>query len=135
MSSLLQDDSGETALGHAASTGLISLSLFAPRQPVSGTRTSTRHLVEILRCCQSAEEDARILRAMIARLKDGVQAVAVALFAEERGQLTLVASEGARIERECAERVPRWATCSGLAPGQRAWRVVYRCATPIAWWA
>lgn len=106
LSTLLKDDGPESVTKLVAATGLGGLVLFAPRpRPASGQQALTAHLLEVLRCCQAADDDLRILHTLCTQLRPSLQADAVGVFVEERGQLMLVASNGGRLDPVEANRV------------------------------
>ena len=90
---------------HVAATGLEALSLFAPG--VSAGAGSADHAIldaalEILRCCQVAEDGQAVLIAVAARLRKQLRAAAI-VFASRQG--IPIASDGARVDSRMADRV------------------------------
>jgi DNA-binding NtrC family response regulator/tetratricopeptide (TPR) repeat protein len=91
---------------HCQTTGLASLALFAPiRQAASQQAAAAADIVNILQCCQTADEETRVLDGLCARLRCRLQAVGVAFFTGETGSFTQVASDGTRIDPSLAGRV------------------------------
>jgi len=91
---------------HCQTTGLAGLALFAPiRQALSQQAAAAADIVSILQCCQSADEEARVLDGLCARLRCRLQASGVAFFAGETGALAQVAADGSRIDPGLAARV------------------------------
>ena len=123
---LSEPDSISAANRRARSTGLPALALFAPVSPAACPERPRREAghpvlgqpdfvalddsLEILRCCQSAEEEGAVLAAVCARVKTRLNAAAVAFFGTHgipvsaAHPLTLLATEG-RLEPAVAERV------------------------------
>ena len=102
---LSESDAAAAAIRHAQSTGLVALSLFVPaRTGASDVGRTVQDVVEILRCCQAAEEDARILTTVCERLRDTLQAAAVAFFVEQSGVRLPVVSVGGRLDPAFAAR-------------------------------
>jgi DNA-binding NtrC family response regulator/tetratricopeptide (TPR) repeat protein len=99
----------EVVRRHVAATRLEALALFAPE--TAGSSASDLHgavedVVEILRSCQTADDDAAVLTDVCARLRLRLNAVVVGFFGRERGALVLVASDGsARLDSRMGERV------------------------------
>jgi len=90
---------------HVAATGLQALVLFAPGVAAGsdGTDPGTiRDILEILGCCQSAEDGPAVLNTVVGRLRRQLHATAIACISPDGG---LLASDGCRIESRIAERV------------------------------
>jgi hypothetical protein len=90
---------------HIAATGLEALALFAPG--MASTARSTEQVVvndalEILHCCQSAEDGRTVLNAVAARLRQQLGAAAMSFVSREG---VVVAMDGTRAESAMAERV------------------------------
>lgn len=87
--------------------GLAALRLFAPPRRVEGAHSAPAadDIVELLRCCQAADEDAAVLTAVCGRLRARLRAGGVAFFALERSALVPVATDGARIDAARAHRI------------------------------
>jgi DNA-binding NtrC family response regulator/tetratricopeptide (TPR) repeat protein len=100
-------DPVEAGERRADSSGLAALRLFAPqRAPTAwATAPAADEIVELLRCCQVAEEDRAVLTAVCGRLRGRLRAAGVAFFADDTGQLVSVASEGTRVDPASARRV------------------------------
>jgi DNA-binding NtrC family response regulator len=97
----------EAVKRHVASTGLGALALFAPTFAAGDTPISRQALddvMEVLRCCQKAEDEEEVLREVCSQLRTSFRAVSVAFFAPERLAAPVVA-DGSRIEIGIAERV------------------------------
>jgi DNA-binding NtrC family response regulator/tetratricopeptide (TPR) repeat protein len=99
----------EVVKRHVAATRLGALALFAPA--AAGPSSSDMHgavedVVEILRSCQTAEDDGAVLTEVCGRLRLGLNAAGVGFFGRERGGLVLLASEGsARLDSRIGDRV------------------------------
>lgn len=90
---------------HVAATGLRALVLFAPGVAAGshGTEPGTvNDILEIFRCCQSAEDGHAVLSTVVARLRRQLHAAAIACISPAG---VLLASDGSRIESPIAERV------------------------------
>ncbi len=87
--------------------GMAALRLFAPakRPEALHVAPAADDIVELLRCCQVADEDAAVLLAVCGRLRARLRAGGVTFFALEQGALAPVAIDGARIDPEHAQRV------------------------------
>jgi DNA-binding NtrC family response regulator len=97
----------EIVARHVASTGLRALALFAPMPApalVNG-EPLTDDVLAILRSCQAADEDGAALRDVCDTLRTRMKAASIALFVPDGGGLVPVASSGARVEAQVAERV------------------------------
>jgi DNA-binding NtrC family response regulator len=91
---------------HCQATGLAGLALFAPiRQALSPQAAAAADIVSILQCCQAADEEARVLDGLCARLRCRLQATGVAFFIGETGVFTQIAADGTRIDSSLAARV------------------------------
>ena len=99
----------EVVRRHVAATRLEGLALFAPE--VAGPSGSDLHgavedVVEILRSCQTADDDGAVLTDVCARLRLRLNAAGVGVFGRERGGLVLLASDGsARLDSRIGDRV------------------------------
>jgi DNA-binding NtrC family response regulator len=104
---LAASNDADAAERRAEIAGLPGLRLFAPvRLPSPAAHTAAADdIVDLLRCCQVAEEDAAVLAAVCARLRARLAAHAVAFFALEAGDVVPLASEGARMDIATARRV------------------------------
>ncbi len=87
--------------------GLAALRLFAPARPIAAVHAAPAadDIVELLRCCQVADEDAAVLTAVCGRLRARLRASGVAFFALEQRALVAVATDGVRIDPERAHRM------------------------------
>jgi len=92
---------------HVNATGLVALSLYAMPSPgAPGTDHGfVSEVVEILRCCQMADDDVRVLAAVCARLRRRLGAGGVGFFSNEHGGMTPIAVDGNRIDADIAMRV------------------------------
>jgi DNA-binding NtrC family response regulator len=92
---------------HVSTTGLEALKLLSVRSDDLPARSSAvvEDVLDILRFCQTVEEDGRALREICARLRARLRAAAVGVFVPERGGLGLLMSDGYRIENQIAGRV------------------------------
>ena len=104
---LTSADPAETADRRADASGLHALRLFAPQRPPSSASLSpaTDDIVELLRCCQSADEDRAVLISVCARLRSRLSASGVGFYATEGGELVAVAADGARPDPASARRI------------------------------
>jgi DNA-binding NtrC family response regulator len=95
----------EVVKRHVAATGLRALALFAPRSGGEALAPGApEDLLEVLRCCQVAEEEGPMLTRVCGRLRERLGAAAIAFFAPEQGTAPLVA-DGGRVEVDIARRV------------------------------
>ena len=95
----------EVVARHVSATGLQALALFAPGGAAPAQKAEQAAMddvLEILRCCQSAEEGRTLLAAVVARLREQVSAIAMACVAPDG---MVLASDGGRLEPRMAERV------------------------------
>jgi tetratricopeptide (TPR) repeat protein len=94
---------------HRARTGLGGLELYVAGSPATGSSRRADAfddaIVSILRICQSAEEDGRLLGEVCARLRGDLRAAGVAFVGVEGAGLGVMASDGARLDTALAERV------------------------------
>jgi two-component system NtrC family response regulator len=99
------DASAELVSRHVAATGLQALALFAP-QPTArkSSPIAVEHLLEVLRLCQTADDERAILSEICRRLRRHLRAAAVGFLMQESARLVVVASEGNRLETEIGER-------------------------------
>jgi DNA-binding NtrC family response regulator len=107
LADLLTDGAGrDVAIRRARSTGFGALTLFAPgRSDVSAVASAVNDIVDILRCCQIADEDVNVLTSLCECLRGRLEAIGVAFFAEERGAFIPVAAVGGRIDPGLAARI------------------------------
>jgi DNA-binding NtrC family response regulator len=104
----------EVVKRHVAATGFGALALFAPAADSDGlARAIVDEGLEILACCQSAQDDATVLAEVCLRLKKSLNAASVAFFAAD-GSSPLVC-DGSRLEPGIARRV--CAAGQAIAPG------------------
>jgi DNA-binding NtrC family response regulator/tetratricopeptide (TPR) repeat protein len=92
---------------HVAATGLPALALYAPAdadwdQPLT---TAFDAAVDILRLCQSAEDEAALLPEICARIRPRLQAAGVAFFAADGLATVPLAADGNRIDPAMGARV------------------------------
>ena len=87
--------------------GLAALRLFAPARRPEALHAApvADDIVELLRCCQAADEDAALLMAVCGRLRARLRAAGVAFFALEEGALVPAGGDGGRIDSEQAQRI------------------------------
>lgn len=107
----------DTVARHVAATGLGGLALCVPRaDPTgnSGLDPLAREVVEILRLCQTADEETRVLTALCERLRQHLHAAAVAFVTGDGARPTCLASAGARPDFSVALR--SMATGVAIAP-------------------
>jgi DNA-binding NtrC family response regulator/tetratricopeptide (TPR) repeat protein len=92
---------------HVQATGLKALALCVPSDPDGGfsLRTAVNDIVDILACCQTAEDDDAVLGNVCARLRVRLQAASVGFFVHERDVAVPVASDGSRSDPAMALRV------------------------------
>ena len=98
----------EAVKRHVAASGLGALALFAP-QPETDRRHEVRvavsDVVDVLRLCQSADEDNAVLSGLCALLRTRLHAAAIAFFTADRGSLVALAHDGSsRLEPDIAAR-------------------------------
>jgi DNA-binding NtrC family response regulator len=119
---LLAGGRSDEIVRRLSASGLRGLRLFAP---VSTDRAAspdnTAELVEILRWCQTSDDEADVLAGLCQRLRLKTRALGVAIFAEERGTFVGLASDGARIDPTIAVRVS--AAAQTLGPSRMDERV------------
>lgn len=97
---------GEAATRLAARTGLRALVLHAPTSGHQApTAPLTAGIVEILNCCQSADEDRAVLVSLCRCLKARLRALGVAIVREEGSTVVCAVSDGAPIDGGAASRV------------------------------
>jgi transcriptional regulator of acetoin/glycerol metabolism len=98
----------ETVKRHVAASGLGALALFAPQRDLELNEeipVAVSDVIDLLRLCQSAEEDHAVLTGICALLRARLHAAAIAFFALDRGSLVPLACDGsARLEPEIAAR-------------------------------
>jgi DNA-binding NtrC family response regulator len=103
---LTEEKDDEIAKRHSQTTGLAGLALFAPVGHARSRHVSAiTDIVSILQCCQTADEEARVLVDLCTRLRDRLQASGLAFFVEEAGLFTAIAADGVRIEPNLAPRL------------------------------
>jgi DNA-binding NtrC family response regulator len=98
----------EIVARHVAATGLKALALFGPpsrTEPTGHGAEAVEDVLDILRLCQTMEEDRQALVQMCTRLRLRLHAASVAVFAPEPVAPVLLASDGHRPESEMAARV------------------------------
>jgi DNA-binding NtrC family response regulator len=108
LADLLTDSSGrDVASRRAQATGFHALKLFAPGRngAAAVAAAAANDIVDILHCCQTADEDASVLTNLCTRLRGRLQAVGIAFFIEERGAFVPVASDGGRVGPDLAARI------------------------------
>jgi DNA-binding NtrC family response regulator len=87
-------------------SGLSGLVLFGPLwHGLSRQSAAVSDIVSILQCCQNADEESRVLEGLCSRLRDRLQASAVAFFVQEAGAFTPIVFDGVRIEPTLGPRV------------------------------
>ena len=104
---LRDSDEADAAERRAELTGLPAVRLFAPSRPPApvATGAATEDIVELLRCCQVADDDREVLTAVCARLRERLRAAGVSFFAVERNEVVVVAGDGTRVDPLSARRV------------------------------
>jgi DNA-binding NtrC family response regulator/tetratricopeptide (TPR) repeat protein len=108
-----------------ASTGLAALALYVPqdRGTQAGAHSSepvgsdVGDLVSILRACQTAEDEATVLKEVLARVREQLHAAAVAFVRCQNGRTDVLAGENARLDGDVAERA--MAAGIAIAPHRR----------------
>src|SRR5262249_53572661 len=92
--------------------------LFAPSQSTRPTAhaMTTEGLLEILQCCQTSEDDTRVLASVCQRLRPRLKSAGVAFFAEEGGAQVPLVWDGARCEAALAARVGHLGQTSAPCP-------------------
>jgi transcriptional regulator with GAF, ATPase, and Fis domain len=98
----------DTVKRHVATTGLAALALFVPSE-ASGrpdVRLMSTDVVEILRLCQTTDDDQSMLIALCGLVRTRLRAASAGFFVRDRGSLVLLASDGShRLEPAMATRV------------------------------
>jgi DNA-binding NtrC family response regulator len=93
---------------HVAATGLPALALFGPspshRGAWSGADTLLDDTVAILRACQNADDEPRVLAEVCRQVRRQLDAASVAIAGLDATQTWTIASEGTRIDLATAER-------------------------------
>ncbi len=128
LADLIKDGRPEVVARHSKATGLGGLTAFGPPPRPSVAPVVLTDLLEILRCCQTAEEGDGVLLTLSAELRGMLRAAAVGCFVDEGGRLVLVASDGGRIEVTTAARL--YAAREHVAPssvGPLESGVIVRC--------
>ncbi len=99
----------EVVRRHVSATRLEALVLFAPDavgRAGSDMHGTVEDAVEILRSCQTADDDGALLTDVCARLRLRLNAAVVGFFGRDRSGLVLLASEGsARLDSRIGDRV------------------------------
>ncbi|MGB7220353.1 MAG: sigma 54-interacting transcriptional regulator [Vicinamibacterales bacterium] len=95
---------------HRARTGFEALALYVPSASPQGGSPQLidpigEAVAEIMRICQSAEEETRLLTEVCARIRRELHAAAVAFVGVERASCAVVAADGPRPNAEMAHRV------------------------------
>jgi transcriptional regulator with GAF, ATPase, and Fis domain len=92
---------------HIAGSGLKALALWVPSDSEGRLtlRTAVNDFVDILRCCQTAEDDVAVLTAVCVRVRARLLAAGVAFVTEENGAIVTLASDGGRIDAGVAGRI------------------------------
>jgi len=96
---------GQDAADLVKASGLSALRLYC--EPPAGFEAmagSVADVVDILHCCQSAEDDRAVLATLCTRLRERLLAAGVAWFVDDRGAAVPVVSEGTRIDAAIAAR-------------------------------
>jgi DNA-binding NtrC family response regulator len=96
----------DLALRHASRTGLAALTLYAGsgRGAHTGGPDWAEDVIGLLRLCQTAEDENRVLVTLCSRLREQLHAAAVAVFVREDERLAVFANEGLRMDPEIASR-------------------------------
>ncbi len=136
LSALLESDrAGLDAVAdrHVQQTGLAALALFAPassRASAAGVdEDGLLEVVAILAACQTADDEARVLTDVCARVRRRLQAASVALVTTDGTRLAVVAADGARPETDIAARAI--SAASPIPPHRVADRL--EAAVPVAY--
>jgi len=86
-------------------SGLKALALYAEQPPGSAaTAGSITDVVDILQCCQSAEDDHAVLLTLCGRLRERLLAAGTTWFVDEGGAMVPIVSAGARVDAAVASR-------------------------------
>jgi DNA-binding NtrC family response regulator len=97
----------DTVKRHCAATGLGALALYAPRQVAerSDVHLMSTDVVEILRLCQTMEDDHAVLTSLCGLVRTRLRASSAGFFVRDRGALVPLASDGGhRLEAALAAR-------------------------------
>jgi DNA-binding NtrC family response regulator len=124
------DSPSEIVRRHVGATGLEALSLFAPATSghASVEWQAVDDVVEILRSCQTGDDEGAALAAVCSRLRGRLKALAVACFGRDSGGLAPVASEGsARFDSGIGDRV----VAAGQTIAPHLWQAVIEGGAPI----
>jgi len=118
---------------HVAASGLGGLAAYAFTPPAAGAGAERggdaflEHLVTILRVCQTAEDEAVVLKEVCGRVRHHLHAVSVAFVAIRDARMQVVAVDGPRPESDIAERAIGAAIA--IAPHRRDDRI--EAAAPV----
>jgi DNA-binding NtrC family response regulator len=95
----------DTLLRHTSATGLHALALFVPFRtaaPLSRDPAPVGDVLELLQCCQRADDERTVVQSVCATLRRRLSAASVAFLSREGA---LLAVDGRRSESEIARRV------------------------------
>jgi DNA-binding NtrC family response regulator len=105
---LAAEDPGHAADRRAEASGLPALRLFAPRAASGssvGAGPATEAIIELLHCCQSAEEDRAVLATLCGQVRARLSAVSVAFFIVQGEDVVVASADGNRVDPSVARRV------------------------------
>jgi DNA-binding NtrC family response regulator len=124
-------DARSAARSLAAASGINGLAVFASSRSSGAAATHldplVHEIVEIVRVCHDADEERSLLRQVCARVRHQLRAAAVAFFARDGGRWDALATDGARVETEIAERV----VASGIVLGPCRTRDRIEAGAPV----
>jgi DNA-binding NtrC family response regulator len=94
------------AAQRADATGLQALQLLvAGGEPSPANTCAPDDIVELLRCCHSATDDAAVLGAVAARVRNRLSAAGISFFVFDVSEPVSVSADGVRVEARVAHRV------------------------------
>jgi transcriptional regulator with GAF, ATPase, and Fis domain len=89
---------------HIQATGLHALSLYAPgRQSMAGD-PFVEDVLAIVRACQAADDETKVLKDVCRHIREQLRATATACVAFHRGEYSIAAADGARLDTAIAAR-------------------------------
>jgi DNA-binding NtrC family response regulator len=102
-------DSSELLRRQIASTGLKALALYLPgAPPPAGTSLPAAcevgDVVAILRACQTAEDEAAVLKDLCGRIRAQLHAAAVGVVTSRNGRCDVLVGDGGRLDGDISER-------------------------------
>jgi DNA-binding NtrC family response regulator/tetratricopeptide (TPR) repeat protein len=122
----------DTVARHAGRSGLAALSLYVPdasrgQDPRLLMDSSTDGLIGILRLCQTAEDEGRVLATVCAQVRKDLHAASAAVFGVDGSGVSLIAADGARPDPALASR----AVTAGITVAPHLWNDRLESAAPV----